>query len=239
MPLQTEGEDGALGEGALPELEKKRRRRRKKDALPKKRTMNLYFKPDRTTRPATAALYSLFAATVLLGLSKSLVYDLWMEAREAEQACRSAQRRLEEVSSGLKEYDKVKLDYIRYAATDEELTLVDRMVLLGLLENTVGAVAEPDSIAISGSRIACPFQGVTLAQAAGIVQELEASELVRRVTVSTASSAGTDRPAGKDDLVSADMVVELIEKELPEKAGAPEAAPGTAAEAAAGGEGVQ
>ena len=52
---------------------------KKLKGVPTKRTMNLYFKPDRTTRPATVALYVLFVLVVLLGLSKVLVYDLWME----------------------------------------------------------------------------------------------------------------------------------------------------------------
>lgn len=42
---------------------------KKLKGVPTKRTMNLYFKPDRTTRPATVALYVLFVLVVLLGLS--------------------------------------------------------------------------------------------------------------------------------------------------------------------------
>ena len=36
---------------------------RKKDEYPVKQTLNLYYKPDRTTKPATIALYVLFVLT--------------------------------------------------------------------------------------------------------------------------------------------------------------------------------
>ena len=52
---------------------------RKRASYPTKRTMNLFYKPDRTTKPATIALYILFGLVCILGLSKFLVYDLWME----------------------------------------------------------------------------------------------------------------------------------------------------------------
>lgn len=57
-----------------------------KTTVPTKGTMNLYYKPDRTTKPATIALYVLFALTVLLGLSKVLVYDLWVQVEETRAA---------------------------------------------------------------------------------------------------------------------------------------------------------
>lgn len=39
-------------------------------AYPAKRSMNLFYKPDRTTKPATIALYVLFVLVCLLGLGK-------------------------------------------------------------------------------------------------------------------------------------------------------------------------
>jgi len=56
----------------------------RKTGYPVKRSMNLYYKPDRTTKPATVALYVLFALVCLLGLGKFLVYDIWVETREAQ-----------------------------------------------------------------------------------------------------------------------------------------------------------
>ena len=58
---------------------------RKKTGYPVKREMNLFYKPDKTTKPATAALYVLFVLVLILGLSKITVYDLWVETNQAEQ----------------------------------------------------------------------------------------------------------------------------------------------------------
>ena len=64
---------------------------KRKAAYPTKTSMNLFYKPDRTTKPSTIALYTLFALVLMLGLVKWLVYDLWMEKQEAEQALAAAE----------------------------------------------------------------------------------------------------------------------------------------------------
>ena len=84
---------------------------RRKADYPSKRSMNLYYKPDRTTKPATAALYILFALTCLLGLGKVLVYDLWAETRNAERALAVEQTRLEGVTAELADYSQVRERY--------------------------------------------------------------------------------------------------------------------------------
>ena len=71
-----------------------------KTTVPTKGTMNLYYKPDRTTKPATIALYVLFALTVLLGLSKVLVYDLWIQVEETRAALAVSESRLAGVMAG-------------------------------------------------------------------------------------------------------------------------------------------
>ena len=80
---------------------------RRKADYPIKRSMNLYYKPDRTTKPATAALYILFALTCLLGLAKVMVYDLWAETRDAERVLTFEQTRLEGVMAELADYEQV------------------------------------------------------------------------------------------------------------------------------------
>jgi len=81
---------------------------RRKADYPIKRSMNLYYKPDRTTKPATAALYILFVLTCLLGLAKVMVYDLWAETRDAEQVLTLEQTRLEGVMAELADYGRVR-----------------------------------------------------------------------------------------------------------------------------------
>ena len=159
-----------------------------KTTVPTKGTMNLYYKPDRTTKPATIALYVLFALTVLLGLSKVLVYDLWMEVDGARSALSAVEARLDGVMEELADYPGVKEKYQRYSATDEERELIDRMEVLALLDEAMGSTGQLSSVAASGQVVQVQFKRVTLAQTARIVSTLESSPLVAGTTVTTAST---------------------------------------------------
>ena len=176
---------------------------KKKNAYPTKTSMNLYYKPDRTTKPSTVALYVLFVLVLLLGLSKWLVYDIWMEKVEAEQGRAAAQNELNETMARLSDYNEVQQRYFRYAATDEERAIVDRMAVLVMLDGAVGR-AQMNSIAINGGRVQIQISDVTLAQTAAIVDRLEASPLVAGTVVNTASTTEND-----GDLVQANIVIQL------------------------------
>ena len=162
---------------------------KRKNTYPTKTSMNLFYKPDRTTKPSTIALYTLFALVVLLGLSKWLVYDLWMERVEAERAMAAAQNELDSVMLQLTDYNEVQERYFRYSATDEERALVDRMEVLAMLESTIGN-AQLNSLSISGDRLQIQISDVTLAQTADIVNRLEASPIVAGIVVQTAATSG-------------------------------------------------
>lgn len=161
---------------------------RRKADYPIKRSMNLYYKPDRTTKPATAALYILFALTCLLGLSKVVVYDLWTETRDAEQVLALEQARLEGVMAELADYGQVREQYSLYSATEEEQTHIGRMEVLDLLDGALGTQAKLNTVSVSGDAVQLQFSGVTLAQTAQIVRTLEASPIVASTQVNTAST---------------------------------------------------
>lgn len=160
----------------------------RKTAYPIKTSMNLFYKPDRTTKPATVALYILFTLTCLLGLSKLLVYDLWQENREAQQSLAVVQGQLEAGMRQLEDYEEVRERYSRYSATEEERALIDRIEVLKLLDEAVGDAAQLDSVTISGTAAQVQISGVNLAQTAQIVRVLETSPLVSATTVNTAST---------------------------------------------------
>lgn len=201
---------------------------KKKAVYPTKTSMNLFYKPDRTTKPSTVALYALFAFVCLLGLAKWLVYDLWAERNAAEQALASAQAELNETMLQLADYDEVHLRYVRYAATEEEQQLVDRMEVLAMLDGAIGN-AYLNSISISGERVQVQLSNVTLARIAEIVRNLEASPLVAGTVVNTAATARdsygenwlgeTFYSEAGWDLVQANIVIELKtpETEQPEE----------------------
>lgn len=179
----------------------------RKETYPTKTTMNLYYKPDRTTKPSTIALYVLFAAVVFLALLKYLVYDVWQENQAAQRAFAAAQNELNGVLTQLADYNEVQERYFRYSATDEERALVDRMEILAMLDNTLG-FAQIDSISISGSQLQIQISDVTLAQTATIVNNLEASQMVSKVTVNTAATTGNN-----SDLTRSNIVIQLQKEE--------------------------
>ena len=198
---------------------------KRKNAYPTKMSMNLFYKPDRTTKPSTIALYTLFVLVVLLGLSKWLVYDLWVEKVEAEQSLAAAQNELDSVMIQLIDFDEVQQRYIRYSATDEERELVDRLEVLAMLEEMVGN-AEVGTITINGNTMQAQISNVTLAQVAEIVNRLEQSPLVASTVVHTAATSGNSQ-SGRDwwgdvyttddwDLVQANITIQL-QKEAEEE----------------------
>lgn len=189
----------------------------KKTAYPVKRSMNLYYKPDRTTKPATVALYVLFILVCLLGLGKFLVYDVWQETVQAQRTLAAAEEKRNDIMVQLADYNEVKERYNRYAATEEERALLDRMEILALLDSAVGATADIGAISISANTVQLQFSGVTLAQTAEIVKKLEASPLVASTTVSTAATTregGAVQEASAP--VQANMLIQL-QKEVAEE----------------------
>lgn len=188
---------------------------KRKASYPAKRSMNLFYKPDRTTKPATIALYVLFALVCLLGLGKFLVYDIWAETTQAQRTLAAAEQQLQDVQLELTDYDQVWERYSRYSATEEERALIDRMEVLALLDEAVGTAASMDALSISGDTVQLQFSGVTLAQTAEIVKKLEASPIVAYTMVNTASTTQSGAPADASAPVQASVLIQL-QKEVAE-----------------------
>lgn len=160
----------------------------KKTVYPTKRSMNLYFKVDRTTAPATAALYVLFALAVLLALGKIMIYDFMMQEKQLENQLLSLEQRTVQQMQQLEDYDQVLEDYIRSVPTQQEQDQPDVMELLSLIDTTIRPAARVSQVDIADNQVVISFSGVTLAQAADLVVRLEQSPLVANTQVDTASS---------------------------------------------------
>lgn len=160
----------------------------KKTVYPTKRSMNLYFKVDRTTAPATAALYVLFALAVLLALGKIMIYDFMMQEKQLENQLLSLEQRTVQQMQQLENYEQVLEDYIRSVPTQQEQDQPDVMELLSLIDTTIRPAARVSQVDIADNQVVISFSGVTLAQAADLVVRLEQSPLVADTQVDTASS---------------------------------------------------
>lgn len=164
--------------------------RTKGETYPTKRTMNLYFRVDRTTAPATAFLYILFALTVLLGLSKALLYDPWAGAAALEERALALEAQTAAQMEQLQRYGAVREAYIRSAPTKREQAQADALAVLDLIDRVVRPAAEISRVSLADNQALLTFSGVTLGEAAALVQQLEQSSLVASAAVDTASTGG-------------------------------------------------
>ena len=179
----------------------------KHKAYPCKQHMNLYYKPDRTTMPATVSLYVLFVLVLMLGFSKFMIYDILIRHQDLENQLALKERQLENVQEQLSDYKKVRETYERYSATEEEESHIDCIEILDLLDKAVWTDADISSISIKGKNAVIKFSGVNLAQTSAIVSLPEKNPSVVKITVDTASST----VSGGED-ISASMLLELTKK---------------------------
>ena len=178
--------------------------RKKRHSYPVKRTMNLYFKEDRTRKPATAMLYILFVLVVLAALSKVMVFDRLQEIEAAKAEATALESEAAAMQQSLADYAQVQERYVRLTPTERELSLTDRMAVLDLIDSVIRPAAELRRVTIQGQQALVSFSGVTLVETADLVAQLEQSELVARTVVNTAASETADRSA-----VDVDMLIDL------------------------------
>lgn len=167
----------------------------KKTVYPTKRSMNLYFKVDRTTAPATAALYLLFGLAVLIGLGKLMIFDPWSQEQQLKNQSLALEQRAAVQMEQLKDYDQVLEDYVRSTPTQEELSQADTIEILSLIDRTIRPAATVSQVTVEGNQVLISFSGVTLSQAADLVTQLEQSPLVTNPHVDTAATTADNQSA--------------------------------------------
>ena len=188
----------------------------KKIVLPDKRTMNLYYKPDRTTRPATIALYVMFVLSLLLAAAKFGVYDLLVKLDDAQLELARTQAAEQQYAMQLTDYDEVLHQYHLYNATEDEQNTTDRMEILDMLDELVRSRADVVNYSIAGPSVTFQMSGVTLGESAEIIRDLRESPLVATASVTTAATkegAGDDAVPDDPDLpVTATVTITLAKE---------------------------
>lgn len=165
----------------------------KKETYPTKKRMNLYFKVDRTTAPATAALYISFVVVVLVALSKVMILDPWLEVRGLEEQARQLEEENAALLLQLKDFSKVQEEYLRIAPTEEEQAQGDILEVLQLIDGVIRPSAQVKQVSVSENKVLLTFSGVTLGESAQLVSLLEQSPLVTGTSVDTAVSREEDQ----------------------------------------------
>ena len=188
--------------------------KKNKNKIPSKKVMNLYYKEDTTTRPSTIALYVLFILVALLAVGKVAVYDLAVKLEDEQAKLAYNQSLLDAQTEYLADYKDVSSQYSRYSysyLTAEE-RLCDRMDILSMLEVTVFARAKMDSLVITDDIVSISFKGLNLEETARLASEIEAYEIVDKVTVNTSSLNSNGSEEGKNAIVTR-MVITLVSEE--------------------------
>ncbi len=180
---------------------------KRKDGYPSKKTINLYYKEDKTTRPSTIALYVLFFAVVLLAAAKVLVFDLTYSLAKQEEEVKKQQAYLDQQLETLQQYKDISSQYSRYSFSylREDEIFCDRMEVVKMLEEAVLPKVRLNAFAITEYIVSLEFENPNLEEAASIVRVLETYDIVEYVSVSTATH---------DDVYHTTMIITL--------AGAPE-----------------
>ena len=164
-----------------------------KETYPTKKRMNLYFKVDRTTAPATAILYISFVVVVLVALSKVMILDPWLEVRGLEEQARQLEEENAALLLQLKDFSKVQEEYLRIAPTEEEQAQGDILEVLQLIDGVIRPSAQVKQVSVSENKVLLTFSGVTLGESAQLVSLLEQSPLVTEASVDTAVSREEDQ----------------------------------------------
>lgn len=166
---------------------------KKKDNYPTKTTINLYYKEDKSAGISTFTLYVIFIAVILLALSKLFVFDLIGELNTAEKTYERNQATLDSYMSTLADYNEVNDEYNRFSysyLTEQEL-IQDRMEVLKVLEATIFAKSNVQSVSISDSVISVNLTDIDLEETSQLAKSIESYDMVDSVTVNTASYGGT------------------------------------------------
>jgi len=165
---------------------------KKKDVYPSKKTINLYYKEDKTSRPSTIALYALFIAVVLLAVSKVVVFDRLDELTKVEKKAKEMQAHYDEQMEKLKNFKEISSQYSRYSFSylREDEILCDRMDVWNMLEKTVFAYAYVKNLTISEDVVSIYFEERNLAESADIVEMIKKYDFVSEVNVTVATYQG-------------------------------------------------
>ena len=193
--------------------------KKNKNKIPSKKVLNLYYKEDKTTRPSTIALYVLFILVVMLAVGKVAVYDKMVELEEVKTQLAQNQAHLDEQMAYLADYKDVSSQYSRYSFSylKSEEKVIDRMEVLDMLEDTVFADSQIESVMITENVVSLSFSGLNLEETALLAKKIEGYEIVDNVAVSTASLNSNKK--SEEEVMVTKMVITLISEETEEAGG--------------------
>lgn len=168
---------------------------KKKEVYPSKKTINLYYQEEVSSKISTLVLDIVFVVVVVLGLLKFAFFDILVERNDAAEKLETLQRTLDQQLAVLQNYDKVADEYSRYSykILVDGMEYQDRIEILSMLESTVFKDGSISNVSISGNMISLSFRGLNLDECAQLIKEIQSYEMVENVMISnqTGNANGT------------------------------------------------
>ena len=165
-------------------------RGKKAEVIASKKTMNFYrrkssFNPKKMI-PIILILVVAVGVFVKLGVLNQLDKKVAAYSKIAEK-----QADLDMMQAKLGGYDELYAQYGRYSygwMDKNEINTIDRTHILKLVETKIMPSAKIKDLAINGDVITLNLSGITLEDTSNIVKVLEQDELVKRVSVYSATA---------------------------------------------------
>lgn len=159
-------------------------------AVPNKKSMNFVNHQSSFNYKRVLPLVIVLVIAVLV-FFKFGILDQMQKKTDAINRLSQKQMQLSSLTGQLAEYDKLAAEYGRYSygwMSEAEISTVDRLDVLDLVEEKIAKLATIENLAINNNVLTLNVRGITLTQAGDIVADLESSELVANASVYSASA---------------------------------------------------
>lgn len=168
---------------------------KKKEVYPSKKTINLYYQEDVSSKISSLVLDIVFVVVVVFGIFKIAFFDIISERNDAQEKVELIQKTLDQQLVILEDFDEVADEYARYSykILVDEIKHQDRIEIMSMLENTVFKNGNISNVSISGNMVSLSFRGLNLDECAQLIADIQSYEMVENVVISnqTGNANGT------------------------------------------------
>lgn len=171
----------------------------RKDKYPEKRSLNLCRlneNPHKTAK--TWGLFAVYLVCLALFANFAVMKPL-QKINQLEASYNQQQQTLSKMQNANADYEQVRAEYSHYGngyLNDQEAVLEDRLDMIDVIESQLlnqGALA---GVNITGNTAELTIDSEKLGNVSGIVAQLEQSDIVSYVTVSTSTNDGAEDTSG-------------------------------------------
>ena len=180
-----------------------------KPQYPKKQTINLAVQEVKgISKEWQIAIFCVFLLLLIL-FTKFAVIGRIEQAEKVRNEYIQTAETIRDLNERLKDYNNVQQIYRQYDTSffsESEKSEVDRLEIIEMIEECVNSEAYIREIRIASNQVALYLEEIKLSYVSEIVARLQSDERASYVTVST---AGTGNIQDENQMVSADIMIQL------------------------------